>query len=46
MGESKGSTQVACGNTAASPMKSAADTLESELDVVIQEWLAQDPRGL
>jgi hypothetical protein len=41
MGESKSSTQVASGNTAASPMKSVADTLESELDVMIQEWLAR-----
>jgi len=41
MGESKTSTQVARGNTGASPMKSVADTLESELDVVIQEWLAR-----
>src|SRR6202162_592148 len=41
MGESKGSTQVARGNTGASPMKSVADTLESEVDVVIQEWLAR-----
>ena len=41
MGESKSSTQVARGNTGASPMKSVADTLESELDVVIQEWLAR-----
>src|ERR1700720_2014295 len=41
MGESKSSTQVAMGNTGASPMKSVADTLESELDVVIQEWLAR-----
>ena len=41
MGEFKSSTQVARGNTGASPMKSVADTLESELDVVIQEWLAR-----
>src|SRR6202790_3040635 len=41
MGESNSSTQVARGNTGASPMKSVADTLESELDVVIQEWLAR-----
>src|SRR6202047_4393961 len=41
MGESKSSTQVARGNTGASPMKSVADTLENELDVVIQEWLAR-----
>src|SRR6202023_2346030 len=41
MGESKSSTQVARGNTGASPMKSVADTLESEFDVVIEEWLAR-----
>src|ERR1700692_5160422 len=41
MGEFKSSSQVARGKVGAGPMKSVADTLESELDVVIQEWLAR-----
>src|ERR1700692_198651 len=41
MGEFKSSSQVARGKVGAGPMKSVADTLESELDIVIQEWLAR-----
>jgi hypothetical protein len=41
MGDSLNSAQVGSGNTGAGPTESVADILESQLEVVIQEWLAR-----